>query len=89
MSKNPIPTGWRWDNLSIKKCINYTIHNHNVSWSQGQEYRTNTVNDPVTSYYVDSDCTRGCEDLIILVTVETLCCIIATNKKLYMNDTLT
>ena len=49
----------------------------------------NIVNDPVTSSYVtDSNCTSGRKGLIMSATVEPLCCILETNLRLYINNTL-
>lgn len=42
--------------------------------------------DSVTSFYIDSNCTRGGEDLIMCLTVEPLCFTLETIIKLHVND---
>lgn len=51
-----------------------------------QNYYKNVQAQHLTTL-VDSDHTRGHEDLIICVKVEPLCCIFEPNIRLYVNDT--
>lgn len=45
------------------------------------------INDSVTSFYINSNCTRGGEDLITWGTVEPLCRTFETNVKLCIINT--